>query len=40
MPRADIYYVPENSKFSMLTQTVKWTIKGKEVRLSLCDIMS
>jgi len=32
---ADIHYVPENAKFSMLTQSVTWTIKGKESKVNL-----
>ena len=31
----DIYYVPENSKFSMITQSVTFNIKGKEQKLNL-----
>jgi hypothetical protein len=31
----DIVYVPENTKFSMLTQSVTFTIKGKEQTLNI-----
>mmetsp|Transcript_70258 Transcript_70258/g.114113 ORF Transcript_70258/g.114113 Transcript_70258/m.114113 type:complete len:1322 (+) Transcript_70258:48-4013(+) len=32
---SDIHYVPEDAKFSMLTQSVRWTIKGKESTVNL-----
>ena len=31
----DIIYVPETSKFSMITQSVSFTLKGKEQKLNL-----